>query len=508
MEPTKEEINQVLTKLRALNANKTCFDCGSKNPSWASVTYGIFICIDCSAIHRSLGVHLSFVRSTLLDASWSLAQIRSMQLGGNANHQFFQQHNCNMKDPTTKYNSKAAELYRNKLSQQVSNSIRTFGNVLECPSISKNDKNDSIEKDQNDKNKDFFDYAISETHVPYKDEDIFLSEKNVRQSTTSGPNVTADLDSEAKLNDYKSTVIGKKSTAKKSNQRRGLGAQKVQADFDKMEQEALEIDKIKSHQVTEPKSAEEQEKKLTSIGIDYNAKHKQAEDKLKSDPNKAAQLERLGIGFVNAGRSSKSHSAVSDMKVIEQDSACKPKNFSNNLMNEWGFSSSSKGSKDFARIKDDFWSENGLSNKNKTKKPQIYDSITTIDLDIKRNSRNNVDNNDHCLKENKSYKQNIPSDNSEVQRKFANAKAISSEQYFGNDDNIESKSTGRFEGSTSISSDDFFGRRSQTSAAANFNSTNLYDLKEGVKDNVSKLAGRLSNLASDVVKTLNRMDIM
>lgn len=65
----------------------------------------------------------------------------------------------------------------------------------------------------------------------------------------------------------------------------------------------------------------------------------------------------------------------------------------------------------------------------------------------------------------------------------------------------------RFEGSASISSDDYFGRpsnRSKSNTYANSlsNATaNLYDIKEGVRDGVSRVAGRLSSLATDVMSS-------
>lgn len=61
----------------------------------------------------------------------------------------------------------------------------------------------------------------------------------------------------------------------------------------------------------------------------------------------------------------------------------------------------------------------------------------------------------------------------------------------------------RFEGSSSISSEDYFGGDSRRSASASpYAAPNLYDIKEGVRDGVTKVAGRLSSIANGVMSSL------
>ncbi|XP_041662760.1 BAR_ACAPs and ArfGap_ACAP domain-containing protein isoform X2 [Cheilinus undulatus] len=62
--------------------NNRCCDCGEEEPRWASINLGVTMCIECSGIHRSLGVHLSKVRSLTLD-SWEAEQLKLLCVLGN-----------------------------------------------------------------------------------------------------------------------------------------------------------------------------------------------------------------------------------------------------------------------------------------------------------------------------------------------------------------------------------------------------------------------------------------
>jgi hypothetical protein len=86
---SKEEQAATFKSLRSRVGNQTCFDCNTRQPSWASVTFGVFVCYDCSGQHRRLGTHITFIRSCDMD-KWTTEQLRVMTVGGNENaRQFF-----------------------------------------------------------------------------------------------------------------------------------------------------------------------------------------------------------------------------------------------------------------------------------------------------------------------------------------------------------------------------------------------------------------------------------
>lgn len=93
---------------------RKCFECDTAHPQWCDVLHGTFICIDCSGIHRSLGVHLSFVRSSTMDSwsDWKPEKLRQMAIGGNRRARlYFEKHNVPKTPLNERYMSLAALRY-------------------------------------------------------------------------------------------------------------------------------------------------------------------------------------------------------------------------------------------------------------------------------------------------------------------------------------------------------------------------------------------------------------
>uniref|UniRef100_A0A9J7ZKT6 Arf-GAP with SH3 domain, ANK repeat and PH domain-containing protein 3 n=1 Tax=Cyprinus carpio carpio TaxID=630221 RepID=A0A9J7ZKT6_CYPCA len=99
-ENSVEDLTRAITEdIRRMPGNNVCCDCGAPDPSWISINLGILTCIECSGIHREMGVHYSRIQSLSLDELGTSELLLARNMGNSGFNEIVE---ANLPSPSVK----------------------------------------------------------------------------------------------------------------------------------------------------------------------------------------------------------------------------------------------------------------------------------------------------------------------------------------------------------------------------------------------------------------------
>lgn len=345
-------------------------------------------------------------------------------------------------------------------------------------------------EESNEKESDFFADCENENMISsVNTSDSIVVEKKIemplKTATLNDDGVAAEPSVDLLNSNYtaeapKPSIGVRKIQPKKSGigSKKVLGATKVKTNFADIEERANLANQMKEPVIEKKLTEEEEVEAMTSVRLAYqdlSLKKQKEEDRLKNlDPNKAKQMERLGMAYNIKG--SVSHSMMSDMQTIDQGQTPIVKSSKNyerepsSSKNDSIFDDYSSTFSSSSSSKQDFRDAMMMGFEPIDNNTQVYSMFTAKDQQPSKSSvdrqptSSSYGSSRSSAKDSKSSSSNNY-DKESIEKKFAGAKGISSDQFFGYDQREQERSSNlsKFQGSTSISSADYFDDGQQSS---------------------------------------------